>query len=81
MICLYLLEDLTGQVQDLQEANETAVSELSLTQKKVEELEDENKRLQDRNDIDGVREENLRLRKQVKRSNHNFTIYLHLINT
>lgn len=59
--------DLESQVQDLQEANETAVAELSNTERKVEELQRAKETLrlgQGSQNLD-LQEENQRLHDQV----------------
>ncbi|XP_062567989.1 uncharacterized protein LOC134230238 isoform X3 [Saccostrea cucullata] len=63
------IADLESQVQDLQEANETAVSELSNTERKVEELQRANEALrvgQESQNLD-LQEENQRLHDQISK--------------
>ncbi|KAK3583904.1 hypothetical protein CHS0354_033681 [Potamilus streckersoni] len=61
--------DLTSQIQDLQEANEAAVAELSMSEKKIKELLAENEQIRSARSIDqqDKEEENRRLQQEMAR--------------
>ncbi|KAL3882371.1 hypothetical protein ACJMK2_028723, partial [Sinanodonta woodiana] len=61
--------DLTSQIQDLQEANEAAVAELSISEKKIKELVAENERIRTARSIDqqDKEDENRRLQQELAR--------------
>ena len=64
---LWFVADLESQIQDLQEANETAVGELANTERKLEDLQRRNEALQlgqGSQNLD-LQEENQRLHDQV----------------
>lgn len=66
-VYLWFVADLESQIQDLQEANETAVGELANTERKLEDLQRRNEALQlgqGSQNLD-LQEENQRLHDQV----------------
>ena len=67
MYCCLLTEELSGQLQDLQETNESVVASLEVSDRKIAELSDENKalRMQRPYDAQDIEDDNRRLREEV----------------
>ena len=77
-MCNALTDDLQSQLQDLQEAHETAVHNLARSEKELTEMRDRNSLVQTNRAYRELEEENASLREQV--SSTQVTIYNNIIN-